>query len=289
MYPKRVAVSGTGGAPLKKLILLVVMAMTLAATLLAVPTKADEKRTASAYPGVPLRLQGAAAAALASTNSTSPADDAGLAAYLRVNPLNVEKTLTAFDHWEQYGNWVKGYISVKLYPAWHLSFSDLSAPVSVYVDSQGWVVAYLPKYLAPANIMMWTGVSQGSSNLTSISTTALDEALKKVLLAAGVDFAPLQGQVGYYHFQYPEATNIGIWAKVATVPQGQTVNFKLSMVSGTTVYSESVFALAGPNVGAFGGWYTDVEQRKRAYVQGNGYPYPYEFGFSPPKMTPGLD
>ncbi len=199
--------------------------------------------------------------------------------------MNVEKTLTAFDHWEQYGNWVKGYLSVNLYPSYYSFSSNINVEVRVYVDSQGWVVAYLPRGTAPANMMMWTGVTQGASNLQSISTTALEEALKKVLLAAGVDFAPLQGQVRYYDFEYPAATSIGIWAKVATVAPGQWVNFKLSMVYGATIYSESVFPLASYN----GVWYFSSSASRLRQWASTGGDVPHAAKMGIPEMTPGLD
>ncbi len=271
---------------MKRLVLALLVTLIALGLWWTVPWRSGEEGTTSASPSIPLGLKGPAVA-LAQTGSTFPADEAGLAAYLRVSPLSMEKVLPAFDHWEHYGNWVKGYILVKLYPDWHSSFSNLSVEVTVYVDSQGWVVAYLHKNYAPANIMVWTGVTQGASNLPSIGTTALEEALKKVLLAAGVDFASVQGQVLYYHFQYPAAKSIGIWAKVGSLAQGQEASFKLSIVNGATIYSESVFVLAGYNVGASGGWWYEYEARARGYAQGNGVPFAWELGTN--KMSAGLD
>ncbi len=230
---------------MKKFGFILVVTLMLTMLLWLVPGSGGEETPAAASPSVPLGLPGAAAE-LATDNSTFPSDEAGLAAYLRVSPLDMVKAGTAFEvlH-RQGGNWVVGIVPVTVYPAWDVH-SQKTQDVFVYIDSQGWVVAYLNREYPPAGIMVWA-VDRSNPTLTAINTTSLEDALQPVIAAAGFDFSSLKGQVGYYHFGYPEANGMTLAVKVKKVDpntDGLIGQMSLSVAQGSTIYSESLSIIA---------------------------------------------
>lgn len=228
---------------MKKLVLAFMICLFAVAVLLAVPGTTRELDQSSFSPSISLGLFGPAVA-LAQPDSTFPVEEAGLAAYLMVNPPpDMDKAITSFD--ELYlmgGNWVVGRVMVDIYPSYSTG-KYIRQDVYVYIDSQGWVVAYLKRDTPPAAIMVWTGIDEMNPSLEEITTTALEEAMDKVLLSAGIEFASLRDQVGYYAFQYPEATGITLAAIVGGKTYQSPVSFSLAVAEGATVYSESVCLL----------------------------------------------
>lgn len=231
---------------MKKLLLALSVILVVVVLWLGISLKnREEMSPPSSFPSIPLGLKGPAKA-LAQSGSTFPSEEAGLAAYLRVSPLDMKKAATGFDRLHRLGgNWLVGVVPVTVYPTWDVHTTK-TIEVRVYIDSQGWVVAYLVGD-ADAAMMVWTGVNIDAPILTAIDTTALEEALKKVVLSAEVDFTPLQGQVCYYHFRYPDANSMTLAVKIVkgTV---QTTSGAMSrmVVEGSTVYRESYSTIVSP-------------------------------------------
>jgi len=71
----------------------------------------------------------------------------------------------------------------------------------VYVDTDGWIVAYFLATEPPALIMNWSG---DTNNPTAVIKTTLEGALEKVTTAARVSFT----QPAFYDFRYPSANTM---------------------------------------------------------------------------------
>lgn len=229
---------------MKKLFILF-SAIIIVAVLWLAPWQA-KKETVTASPSIELGLKGEAQA-LVRTGSTFPAEEAGIATYLRITPLDMVKAAMAFNSiYKQGGNWIIGTIGIRVYPEWDVNYINNIArvyEVKTYIDSQGWIVAYQTRAEEVARIMMWTGIDIQNPKLEAINTNTLEEALKKTVLAIGTDFSSLKSNISYYHFGYPEANRITLVAKLIQSPvMDGTIN--LSVTQGSVVYDTSSSAIA---------------------------------------------
>lgn len=230
-----------------KMIALVLMASVVALALaLAAPWGGGGDGPGGVGPGIALGLAAEAAAALDNPESTFPADRAGLAAYVQTDtPLDLKDAAEAFAGLAyQGGNWVIGVVPVNIFPEWGIHTTK-TVDVEVYVDTDGWAVAYLSRDGSnrfASYLMVWTGISSENPQLDAITTTSLEEALDKVLAAAGVNFAPLRKQVGYYHFGFPEANRIVL---AASAGKGWIdTYFDITIAQGSEFYETSISAIA---------------------------------------------
>ncbi len=232
---------------MRKLALVLMASVVALALAWAVPWEGGGEGLGGTGQGLTLGLTAKAAAALNNAESTFPADKAGLAAYVRTDaPLDLKDAAEAFTSLvHQGGNWVIGGVPVTIFPEWDIH-STKTVEVDVYVDTEGWAVAYLSrddKNRAASYIMVWTGINSENPQLDAITTTTLEEALDKVMAAAGVNFAPLREQVGYYHFGFPDADRIVLAAAVGKGPRD--THFDITIAEGSELYEASVSAIAG--------------------------------------------
>lgn len=125
----------------------------------------------------------------------------------------------------------------------------------VYVNKDGWIVAYYSNNAPASKIMQWIGYGGGV-----ISKTTLEDAIRKVYDALPL---PYPKDIKYYHFKYPNATRIMLVTK--TNKEDRTVSFYLT-IPPTVRLLEASWALrhSGPASGRLGindKWITDWLER----------------------------
>jgi hypothetical protein len=122
-------------------------------------------------------------------------EEAGIAAYGQATGVNLELAATGFKAIEkQTENYVVGSVSIDGYTEDH--------DVHVYIDAAGWMVAYYVNHELPGKIVDWVNYDG-----VDISSTKLKMALDNILAAQYL--LPFSTeQVSYYHFGWPDATQM---------------------------------------------------------------------------------
>ncbi len=133
-----------------------------------------------------------AAPPLQGSTPAFPEDQAGISAYLKVtDSIDLDDVRGVFFSVEQEGpDFLIGTVSV---PS---SDKDDEYP-HLYVDVNGWAIAYMPRGLySDAALAPWR---QSHQNTTTLADAIAAVATELSLL---IDL----GLIGYYHFEHPEAT-----------------------------------------------------------------------------------
>ena len=156
-----------------------------------------------------------------------PADAAGLSAYVKLEQrIKITEELSRiFERIEDVGgNYIIGTVKVTnfvgdVYP--HL-----------YVDTEGWVVAYFLSNEPASLVMHWSGNAYDPNPFIG---STLEEALARACQALKVQLPA----VSYYDFRYPKANNILILLSV--LPTSGTKNMYVKIPSTYKLYSVSYF------------------------------------------------
>jgi len=138
------------------------------------------------------------------TSNTFPVDEAGIAAYAKLNePENINLSIfaNACDSIEKLGeSYMIGTIKIQ-------NTVGFTQP-HIYVGADGWIVAYYLKTEEASRIMQWNGYEAGS-----LITTTLQDAIDVICAKTGASYAlPLK----YYDFEFPEANKMTIVAELAS-------------------------------------------------------------------------
>ena len=247
----------SGRNPAGKLALLA--AVTLGAALLALffnPQTVADLHQENGPPRFALGLTAEARQALQSTSNAFPRGNAGFSAYYRVSTLQngfelnkdlVDRVLhNASSEIPRVSGTpalqdTGGSHSVTSLPINNIA--DLTTPVNVYYDAQGWVVAYFPNGEPSSQVWQAKDLVREPPKLEDVSHTVLLDAINAVLDAAqnSPDITP--EDLGYYHWEYPLATNflmiasargdVGTDVVSFAVPESFTVH-EVSVTSWTT-------------------------------------------------------
>ncbi len=164
--------------------------------------------------------------------STFPENDAGISAYVKLSGMdesnNVVKLVEALAFIEsemeeeniQEGEktHIIGRIPIEIKvtnkvggePDVHL----FNIYPYIYLDLDGWLVAYLEKDVPASRIIQWTGYSPENG----LETTVLEEAIEKVITEINLDYSTLK----YYHFQHKDAGAMTV--VIDTVYGSDTIN-----------------------------------------------------------------
>jgi hypothetical protein len=134
----------------------------------------------------------------------------------------------------------------------------------VYVNKDGWIVAYYSNNAPASKIMQWIGYGGGV-----ISKTTLEDAIRKVYDALPL---PYPQDVKYYHFKYPNATRIMVITKLNNKGRSRTESFYLTIPPAVRLL-EASWALrhSGYNSGRLGindKWITN-------WLEGDGFLYDF--------------
>jgi len=134
------------------------------------------------------------------TSTAFPVDEAGIAAYVKVdniNDINLEAIANACDSVEKLGqSYLIGTIKVE-------NAVGFNYP-HIYVGADGWIVTYYLKTEEASRIIQWKDYTPGT-----IKTTTLKEAIDIIAEKTGITYsAPIK----YYDFEFPEANKITLVA-----------------------------------------------------------------------------
>jgi hypothetical protein len=128
--------------------------------------------------------------------STFPADEAGIAAYVKLASIGGDEIESAkrgfFDSVESYGDHY--VIGVKEYA------DSGKTKFHIYIGADGWLAAYLLKDQESSRIVNWNGVVLPGD-------TMLEVAIKDMMQKIGVGAAAGQ-TIKYYDFAHPEAVKM---------------------------------------------------------------------------------
>jgi hypothetical protein len=150
--------------------------------------------------------------------------EAGISAYVKVEQaIDITKAKGAFKTTETASDeYVIGEIALPGLP-------DEAHP-HVYVNKDGWIVAYYSNNEPASKIMQWIGYGGGP-----INRTTLEDAIRKVYDAIQL---PYPQAVKYYDFKYPSASRIMLAAKINNLDDA-TVAFYVTIPQGVDLYEAS--------------------------------------------------
>lgn len=146
-------------------------------------------------------------AATAQTPGTAfPVGEAGIAAYVKVTQtIGIAAVQSIYQKVEGVGdNYIFGTVSIP-------NFVDTLA-VHLYIDADGWIIAYLTRSEPVAKMMQWLPADVDNPRITTIPRNTLTDVLNRVENELNIGVGVLS-QVKYYNFKFPEATTVTIAVK----------------------------------------------------------------------------
>jgi hypothetical protein len=131
------------------------------------------------------------------------ASQAGISSYVNVgHPIDLGKAVMAFDQiWE----WDETHA---LGEVWIENKYATLKPL-VYIDTSGTIVAYYPNKTVVSTLISWQGVNLASPTITDFTTNL---AIQDVCNKTGISYSAIKNNIRYYHFGYPDADKILIFA-----------------------------------------------------------------------------
>ena len=161
-----------------------------------------------------------------------PVNDAGLSAYIKLDPNTGDFANTGLDRIIKAvftdlvaagDNYIIGRLPVN-----QAKWGTSKVNVQSYVDKDAWVVAYLKSGDKAANIFAWTKWNTSSPKLD----TVLEEALQKTASVVGQTID--SKKIVWYDWAHPEATHLsaaaryGVGKTFIAIPEAATVYGKPS-------------------------------------------------------------
>ena len=147
---------------------------------------------------------------------------AGMAAYVNVGPFNLENATVAYTQ-------IYNLSTCHVVGTINIGNNIGSDNIHVYVDINGWIVAYLTRNEELGHMIQWSGVDY---NNPTVKTT-FEDAISKVCTKINVNYSLIQNNIKYYDFEYPQATNVIIFMNTASSSESTNL-----MIPGTyTIYS----------------------------------------------------
>ena len=142
-------------------------------------------------------------------DSAFPAHTAGMAAYAKLDRgLNLEKVKAVFTEFVSQGdNYIVGIVKINNFGA--------NSQVYLYLDSDGWLVAFLRRGTPAAAMMQWNPADVWAPKIGAITRNVLMDAIFKATQTDGISYLP---DIGYYDFSHPTATNMTLFVKTIADP-----------------------------------------------------------------------
>jgi len=185
----------------------------------------------------PFFISAAEAAEGSESAKAFPEDKAGIAAYVKVSSIDIEKIKSIFPEVETEIEKVGDNYTIGTIP---ISNFGGDIDVHLYADTDGWLVAYLEKDEWASKIMQWEITDPKEPDIGVISTTTLEDALHKAGDVSGVGISP--DDIKYYNFEFPDANGITLFVK--TVERDDTNIVKMEIPATYTLYEASYYHYA---------------------------------------------
>ena len=141
---------------------------------------------------------GVAGAAEATGGNAFPEDEAGISAYVNVNQsINITEAVKAFTQIEELSQThAIGIIPID------------NTNVHVYVDTDGYIVAYFKNTEPASNIIKWSGMDFDNPKIVDFTTNA---AIKAMCDKINVYYRDIKDDIKYYDFEFPDAEKMVIF------------------------------------------------------------------------------
>ena len=110
--------------------------------------------------------------------------------------------------------------------------------VNLYYDDEGWIVAYFPRNSESSQVWQAVELNNERPNLESLERTTLLDSINDLLENALGQSPIAHEDLGYYHWQYPDATSFLTFGVVLGVAGSKFVSFAIP--SNFTVSEASV-------------------------------------------------
>ena len=178
----------------------------------------------------------------AATSTTFPVDKAGIAAYAKLDSVDISDLTEALNFYHsieaQEETYVIGIMEIENRatdghtrgPKW-VNYPHL------YIGLDGWMVAYYLNTEETSQIMQWNGYAA-----PTINTTTLKDAIDIMCANIGVTYS-LPKEIKYYDFEFPEANKLTLVAETA---KGEyTASNSFSVTIPGTLYEASYYVYTG--------------------------------------------
>ena len=154
--------------------------------------------------------------------------EAGISAYVKLDqPIDLEQVREAFKTIETVSDeYIIGEVALPDLPE--------KAHPHVYVNKDGWIVAYYSKDEPASKITQWIGYDGGT-----ITTTTLEDAIRKIWDAFKAPFPFPQLVIKYYDFEYPNANRIMLITETTDKWWGGVDKFYLKIPAGCHLFEAS--------------------------------------------------
>jgi hypothetical protein len=160
-----------------------------------------------------------------------PVNEASISAYVKVAKVDIEKMKKIYTKVEKVGdNFIYGITSIP-----NLG-GDID--IHVYVDTDGWLVAYVKSDEPAANIMNWGDVALKDPQVKTIQSMTLDIALIKAGDAIAVTIP--SKDIKYYDFESPEANGLALFVRIVNTV-GTTNVVQMELPANYTLYEASYY------------------------------------------------
>ena len=130
-----------------------------------------------------------------------PQDEAGISAYVNIGgSINLEDATTAYTQILNISE-THAIGTIKIF---NVHATD---KIHVYVDVNGWIVAYLERDEQLGQLVQWSGISVSNPEVK----ITLEEAIEKVCEEIDVNYTNIEDNIAYYDFEYPDANKMSIF------------------------------------------------------------------------------
>lgn len=155
-----------------------------------------------------------AGSATATDGTTFPVDEAGIAAYVKVNEsIDLEDVMDIYDYIE---------VVNETYVIGKVRNAD-GTLTHLYVGADGWVIPYCHKDEHASYIVRWNKSSPYDPTPESVAEmNTFEESISRVCTYPGVDYETIKPEIKYYDFEHPNATNMTV---VVDIAQGVTSDY----------------------------------------------------------------
>ena len=161
-----------------------------------------------------------------------PRDEAGISAYINLSEtINLENAIKAFSKVLT----IKDSHTIGIIPiSQAISIEERgTTEVNVYVDTTGWIVAYLLRDKPASGVIKWSSMDFDKPKIEDFTLT---DAIEKLCKEINVHYLEIQDKIKFYHFAYPEAQKMFIFINTA-ISKNESV--QISIPAKYRVYEAS--------------------------------------------------